>query len=119
MKLNLVDALALVLGVFYAVQWSSLRRAHAAQAPGSQDALRQRVQRSEVRAVTLMTSVCFGKIVLELAVQGLGPSFGIPRRLEALTSMGMDLCWMALMFVGLGMRASTRRQRAKLGIPSP
>jgi hypothetical protein len=116
MKLNLVDVLALLLGVFYAVRWLSLRRAHAGQVPGTQDASRQRVQRSETRALALVTYACFGKLALELAVRGL-ERLGILSRLPAPTNMAIDLCWMALMFIGLGMRASARRQRAKLGMP--
>jgi hypothetical protein len=117
MKVDLVDALALLLGLFYGVRWISVRRAHSAQAGACRDASRQHVERAELRALTLMTSACFAKIFLELGLQGLGPHLGAVSRSESPVRLGIDLCWMALMFVGLWMRASARQQRAKLGMP--
>jgi len=117
MTLDLVDALALLLGLFYGVRWASARRARPTRTANSPRASWQRVERAETRALTLMTSACFAKVALELGVQRFAPRLGAVGPGQSWTSLGIDLCWMALMFVGLWMRASARQQRAKLGMP--
>ncbi|MBN1605175.1 MAG: hypothetical protein JW940_01005 [Polyangiaceae bacterium] len=117
MTLDLVDALALLLGLFYGVRWASVRRANSVRAADCARASWQRVERAEMRALTLMTSACVAKVVLELGIQGLMPRLAEASLAQWPTSMGIDLCWMALMFVGLWKRASARQQRAKLGMP--
>jgi hypothetical protein len=117
MSFNLVDALALLLGVFYGLRWASLGRARLSETGGEQSAARWRVQRAEARALTLMTSACFAKILLELGLRWLGPRLGIAPGAQSPMRLAIDLSWMVLMFLGLWMRASARRRRAELGMP--
>jgi hypothetical protein len=117
MDLDLVDALALLLGLYFGVRWTSGVRAKSRQPAPSLDAPERRVERTELRALALMTSACIAKIVLHLGVQWFERRVGAAGRAWPLLSMGIDLGWTALMFVGLWMRASARQQRARLGLP--
>jgi hypothetical protein len=117
MRVDLVGAVALVLGTFYGMRWTSLRSAEPVPARDQAVALWQRVQRAERRALLLMVSACFANVFLDLALQWVAPRTGTPTRIQSAMSLAIDVGWMALMFVGLRMRASARRRRAELGMP--
>lgn len=115
---DLVDVLALLLGIFYGVRRHALRR-QGPEAPSGVDAERYRkAYETELRATTLSSSACFIKILLDYGLILVAPRIGIVPTVQWPMAAAIDISWGGVMLVGLYLRSSARRLRRAAETPS-
>jgi hypothetical protein len=114
MSVDVVDALALILGVLFSVRRLSAQKARVDEFPGVELEQFSKWQRAEIRAATVLSTACFAKILLDLGLQWLVPRTGISRQVQWPAAMVIDVAWLVVMLIGLRLRAQARRLREAL-----
>ena len=106
---DIVDLLAILLGILFGVRRHTLRRQEAEVPAGVEPAVYGRWYEKELRATTLLSSACFAKIVLDYGLVLLAPRVGLPPAVQWPLAAAIDIGWMLVMLTGLYLRASARR----------
>jgi hypothetical protein len=114
MSVDVVDALALILGVLFSVRRLSAQRATADEIPRVDPEAFSRWRCAEIRAATVLSYACFAKIILDLGLQWLVPRTEIPRQVQWPAAMVIDIAWLVVMLVGMRLRRRARRLREAL-----
>jgi hypothetical protein len=106
---DIVDLLAILLGILFGVRRHTLRTQQAHAPLGIDQMAYARWYRKELAATTLLSSACFAKIFLDYGLLLLAPRVGIPPAVQWPVAAAIDIGWMLVMLTGLYMRASARR----------
>ena len=114
MSVDIVDALALILGIVFSVRRLSAQKASRDETPGVDPEQFERWRRAELSAATVLSYACFAKIILDLGLQWLVPRTGVSRQVQWPVAMVIDMAWLVVMLMGMGLRAKARRLRQAL-----
>lgn len=106
---DIVDLLAILLGILFGVRRHGLRSQQTDAPSGIDHVAYTRWYRKELAATTLLSSACFAKIVLDYGLLLLAPRVGIPPAVQWPAAAAIDIGWMFVMLAGLYLRASARR----------
>jgi hypothetical protein len=112
---DIVDLLAILLGILFGVRRHTLRSQQAHAPAGVDQAAYARWYRRELVATTTLSSACFAKIILDYGLLLLAPKIGLAPAVQWPMAAAIDIGWMLVMLAGLYLRASARHLKPTVG----
>ncbi len=116
MRVDVLDILALIIGIFYTVRRLDIRKREGKDYPHVPKDAFVAWQRAEAGAYALASSACFAKVVIDFAFVSWASSAGISEGLMRAGGAGIDLSWAAVLVLAMLRAGKARGRRRELGI---
>lgn len=111
---DILDVLAVMLGVLYAVRKLSVARRKATDFPEAARVAFEVWRKRALTAYNLLSSACFAKVALDLLWTWRGMSLVDDFSLYRYVGMAIDGSWLVALFVGMSLRAKAGKLQLAL-----
>jgi hypothetical protein len=113
---NVLDVLALLLGIFFSVRRGWTRARSGQEQPQVEPEAFARWQKQELAALNLVITASFLKVLAAPGWLLLCGRLGVDLSLMRRGSAAIDLAWLAVVLVGMWRRRANRRLADEVGI---
>jgi hypothetical protein len=107
--INVLDILALLLGIFFSTRRGWMRARVADEQPHVPPEAFARWKQAELMPLTVLVSACFAKVLAAPGWLLLAPRLGIGLSVMRWGSAAIDIAWLGVVFFAMARRRSARR----------